>query len=520
MIELELKILLTGAKDARAVVAAAKDAALVEAPTGRRRLRSIYFDTPDRRLAKARIALRLRRKGRAWVQTVKRSPPGGGAGGLYAMDEDERPAPGGRLDLAAVEPGLRDAVEDALGDAPLIALFETDVQRTTLVLAPPSGRVELALDAGLVFAGEAEAPLFEAEFELLEGTPVAIYEAAQATMGSGGWRFSERSKAERGHALAEGRPALPTSEPRRARRVSFGPASSAEAAAAAALAECLSQIDANAAACLASDAPRGPHQLRVGLRRLRSALGLWRDELRSPGAEAIAEQARALAAVAGTLRDLDVQIDDVLLPRAQAAGPDAEGFAALAVALSERREAARTTLREALEGPRTRRLLLDLSAFIALRGWLRPEDHGQTACLARPAGSAAEAALRRRWKRVRRAATAAFDPAAEDEARHALRKELKKLRYGVEFLSPAFPPDRVKPFRKRLKALQDRFGALNDAAVAEAIFSGETPPAADDPRAQRAAGRLLGRLSAEAEADREAARMGWDALIADRPFWR
>ncbi|MEO0683450.1 MAG: CYTH domain-containing protein, partial [Pseudomonadota bacterium] len=258
MIEIELKLLLPDAAAARALASAAARSPLAEGAVQRRKLRSVYFDTPDRRLAQAGIALRLRRKSRAWLQTVKRRAAGRigagrGAGGLFSVEEDERPAPGGRLDLALVAPDLRDAVEAALGDAPLTAIFETEIQRAALILTPPSGRVELAVDAGRVVAGEAEAPLFEAEFELLSGDPAAVYEAARTLQGQGAWRFSERSKAERGHALAEGRPALPDAAARRARAIAFDPAGPTEAAAAAALLECLAQIDANMAACLAAD---------------------------------------------------------------------------------------------------------------------------------------------------------------------------------------------------------------------------------------------------------------------------
>ncbi|MEO0681778.1 MAG: CHAD domain-containing protein, partial [Pseudomonadota bacterium] len=244
------------------------------------------------------------------------------------------------------------------------------------------------------------------------------------------------------------------------------------------------------------------------------------EALRGPAAEALATQARDLSAVAGDLRDLDVQIDEVLRPRAAQGGADAAGFATLAAALEARRGDARARLRAALTGAQGRALLFDLSAFVALRGWLRPADHGQTAGLARPAQKTAVKALDRLWKKARRAAPEALAPDAADTPRHALREDLKKLRYAVEFLSPAFAPKAAKPFRRRLKRLQDAFGALNDGAVAERLFAGEAPPAAEDPAAQRAAGRLLGALAVQAEADREAARDGWQALVDEPRFWR
>ncbi|MEM6742300.1 MAG: CHAD domain-containing protein [Pseudomonadota bacterium] len=518
MIELELKVLLEDERAARALAARPARLGLAVGPTFRKSLKSVYFDTPDRALAEARIALRLRKSGRSWLQTVKRGAQA--AGGLFRMEEDERPAPGGRLDIAAIgDPALRDAVETTLGDDALVALFETDMRRAKVELALPSGRVELAVDSGRIVAGDREIPLHEAEFELLDGAPAAVYEAAASLLSEGGWRLSERSKAERGHALALHQPALPRPDPARAARPGFSPEASTEAAAAAALRSCLTQIDANMAACLASDDPGGPHQLRVGLRRLRSALSLFRDALAGPRAEALAETARLLAATAGGLRDLDVQIEEVLRPRAaDPQAPDAAGFGALADALDTRRDAARDALRRALRGAPARSLLLDLSAFVALRGWLRPEDHGQTGRLALPVRDAASKALQRRWKKARRAAAGLQD--LDVEARHVLRKELKKLRYGVEFLAPAFAPEDVKPFRKDLKRLQDLFGSLNDIASAEALFGGEHPPCAGDGQAQRAAGRLLGELARRVDDDWALAQVGWEALSRRRPFWK
>ncbi|MFN9103948.1 MAG: CYTH domain-containing protein, partial [Betaproteobacteria bacterium] len=54
------------------------------------RLQAAYADTADRRLAAAGLALRLRREGRRWVQTLK-----GRGDGLMARPEHEVPVPGG-----------------------------------------------------------------------------------------------------------------------------------------------------------------------------------------------------------------------------------------------------------------------------------------------------------------------------------------------------------------------------------------------------------------------------------------
>ena len=520
MTEIELKLLLPDAEAARRVLGSAALKARAEGPARRRRLRSIYFDAADGSLRAAGIAFRVRQVGRAWVQTVKRGPSESAGGGLYSVAESECAAPGGRPDPARIpDEALRDAVAAALNGSPLVPVFETDIQRTTRNLAAPGGLVELALDLGEVIAGNRRAALAEAELELKDGAPAALYDLAREVFAEGGWRFSERTKAARGRALSEGAPAVPAPAPRRALDVPLARGETAETAAVRILRECLGQIDANMAAVLAAEAPEGPHQLRIGLRRLRTAFGLFREALGGPALAELNARARDLGARVGALRDLDVQIGETLARRlADPEAPDRAGLEALKAALEDRRRAARAEVRAALAGPEGRLFLLDLSAFAELRGWLAPADHAQTGALARPVEEVAAEALDRRWRKVRKAARGLAE--ADDHARHALRKELKKLRYGVEFLGPLFPRRRVKGFVKRLKSLQEDFGALNDAAVAEAMFAGPGAPCAADPAAQRAAGRLLGALAERARADRAAAEGDWARLKAEPPFWR
>ncbi|SFH76867.1 CYTH and CHAD domain-containing protein [Albimonas pacifica] len=517
MTEIELKFLLDEAGEA-ALRASPALRRLAQGAARRRKLRSIYFDTPDGDLRAHGFALRLRKVGRGWVQTVKAGAHAAGAG-LFSMREAETPAPGGRLDLDLVpDPGLREAVRHVLGDAPLNPVFETLIDRTERVLAVPGGEVELAIDVGEVVAGDRRAGFREAELELKSGAPAAIYEVARALFEAVPARFSEMSKAGRGHALTLGRPALPPLEPRRARRPALDPAGTTEAAAARILRECLAQIDANAAVVLACDDPAGPHQLRVGLRRARSALSLFGPALAGPQAEALGAAARDLAAAAGELRDLDVLATEILGPAAALAPADAAGFEALAEAVAARRLAARQALRATLAGPQARRLLIDLSAFVELRGWLRPTDLAQTAQLARPAGETAAAALGKRWKKVRRQAREL--ESLDVEARHELRKQLKKLRYGVDFFGPMWPGESVAPYARALRRLQNVFGSLNDIAMAEARLTGPGAPCADHPAAQRAVGRMLGRMEMKAEADWTRALARWEALAALKPFWK
>ena len=71
--------------------------------------------------------------------------------------------------------------------------------------------------------------------------------------------------------------------------------------------------------------------------------------------------------------------------------------------------------------------------------------------------------------------------------RHALRIDVKRLRYGVEGLGHLLAPHRAAHYRAALVELQDALGKANDAIAAQGLLHALAPPAAF----AAAAGRLL-----------------------------
>jgi inorganic triphosphatase YgiF len=512
--EIELKVLLDadGETALRANPALGR---LGKAKAANRLLHAVYFDTPDRALAKAGIALRVRKEGRAWIQTVKAGT--GVTAGLSMPRESERPAAGGALDVDAIDDAdLRDAVRAAQGDRPLSPAFEVSVKRTLRTLSSPhGGAVELAIDAGEIVAGGRREPIREAELELKSGDARDLFAVAEQLFPQGPVRFSRRNKAQRGYAVADGLPAVePTPRAVTAAPVALKPDMTTEAAARDVLRGCLDQIAGNAAVAALSDAPDGPHQLRVGLRRLRTAAVVFASALGGPALDALEAEAQALAAAVGAVRDLDVLTEEVVAPFA---GRD-PGFAPLAEALAARRADARAAVRARLAAPETQRLIFGLGAFAEARGWLRPADFDQTARLAAPVAETAADALERRWRKAARLGDVIAT--LEGEARHDLRKALKKLRYTVEFFASLWSGKKVAPFLRRLKAMQEDFGALQDVAMARETLFGPDAPPLRDPDALRAAGFAVGYR--QAEADRLWPRVveDWAALAEAKRFWR
>lgn len=491
-------------------------------------LQSIYFDTPDQALRKAKISLRVRKVGRNWVQTVKLGT--GVMGGLSSPVEAEHPVAGRALDFAVIaDPSVRAKLTEAIGEAPLAECFETVMKRTTrqLTRARDAARIELAFDSGNILAGAGSQPLAELEMELKSGPSLALYDAARTLLGDVPFRFSLFSKAERGYRFAEGR-APEDRAPSFAGMVRFAAGASTEVALRDVLRSCLTQISENRLVVLACEDPEGPHQLRVGLRRLRSAFRLFRPVLNPATVRPLDAMARIIATEAGALRDMDVLIDEIVAPLAGKA-PDSLSFDTLLADLNASRgQHARGPLIAHLKSAEVNGFLLDLAAFTEGRGWLDPDHLGQSALLAQPVGDYADQALAGQWKKVLKFGRRIEDLSVPE--RHEMRKALKKMRYGVEFFGGLYPADTVKPFLKRMKKLQNIFGYLNDVAMAETLPDKHSDSGAGSDsgsgaefgadRARLAIGFVIGWHEARCQAMWPHAKGYWDATRKTPKFWK
>ena len=444
--------------------------------SARERLRAAYYDTPDRRLAKAGLALRLRQEGRSWVQTLK----GAGAHAMARLEHEvpvTAPARGAppALDLSrhdGTPAGQRLATAlGADGAALLQELYRTDVQRTRRRLRVRGGSVELAFDAGEIHAGERRVLVCELEIELVSGAPQAVIDVARRWVRRHGLWLDVRTKAERGDRLARG---VETGEPIKAGPLALGENATVESAWQAMLRNCLAQVLPNASEVAGGTAgPEHLHQLRVGLRRLRSGLRFFDGWVEPAPEPHVVETVSQLFASLSDARDADVQT--TLTPPLQAAG---------APALPPLHGGKGVDPVELLREGDTTQLWLELL------GWLvatpQPLPSGQQSPLpSRPFKSLAARRLKR-WHAQVAETVSRFD-ALTDEERHWLRKRVKRLRYSIEFAASLFPAKRVEAYLKRLRPAQESLGRFNDVLVAQASYRER---AEEDPRAWFAVGWL------------------------------
>lgn len=401
------------------------------------RLQSVYFDTPDGQLADKGMSLRIRKSGKRRIQTVKAD---GGSAGLFARQEWEMPVRGAKPTIDARTPLLELFGEAAEQVEPV---FEVDVERSRWLLTEGDGRVELVLDRGVVRAGEREEPLCEIELELKAGPPAALFAIARRIDGEVPVRPGVLTKPERGYRLRAAMPAAFKAE-----RVRLDPAMKASEAFLRIAQACLRHYRLNEALLLEQYEPKALHQARVAVRRLRSALTLFKPILLEADVQRFQDELRWLAGMLGEARDLDVLAERVEDEAARQS-------------LADAREAAHRRVGEWLRSARVRMLLVDLAEWLALGAGCGGDADA-------PATDFAASRLRRFRGKVHKGGR---DMAKlPDDARHQVRKDAKKLRYGTEFFTDLFPASgqrrRHRAFVDALEALQERLGDLNDLVSA------------------------------------------------------
>jgi len=445
------------------------------------RLVSVYFDTSDEALRRARVALRLRRAGRGWLQTVKSDMA------PLARGEWETEAPAGRLDLARLplaEIRAATGLELAALAPRLRPRFETRFARRRADLRLADATIEAALDRGALIAGTRSAPILELELELKNGAPDALLRYAQTLVEPLRLQLALESKAERGYQLAHGVQLAP---PRKWQPVALRDATP-HAALAQLVSAALAQAGANAPGVLASEDPEYLHQLRVAWRRLRAALVTFRAL--APNAKGLKRRLRALSPALGSARDWDVFVAS--LP---AALP--KGDPLLRRARAQQRKA-RLATRTLLSGPVFTAFLLHGFAWVEKARWQSsPQSLVEfaTQSLERLHGKAMQKAKRMDWQH------------AAD--RHELRIRVKRLRYACDSLAETFAAAAVAPYLVALEVLQDDLGELNDLAVARRLAAELGGEALLARRLGARERRLIVRLSRD-----------WAAFAERRPFWR
>lgn len=467
-----------------------------------RKLTSIYFDTPQLALLDAEVSLRVRHMDGGWFQSVKGS--GTAFAGLHRRKEWEDIIACAEPDFSKIiAPELTRIFDDEGLRSALRPIFATDVRRTEWHLAPDDETlIEMALDQGELEAGEQCEPICEIELELKRGRPASLFQLALALQADIPLWIENVSKAERGYVHY--RPQ--TAGSLKASAAELRPAMHLWQAWDCMLQTCIAQLQGNHDLILQVNDPEGVHQMRVALRRLRSAFSLYRELL--PLDPALLAELRWLADMLGAVRDLDVFLLETLPPLLKQF-PLHPGLQQL----HEHACAAQLTdshkLHEALQSQRYQRLLLQLGSLIA---------SGSKISTASLPGllDFAQSRLQRRLKALKQEGDELQQMSPEQ--RHATRIAGKKLRYTAEFFASLYPAQETRPFLRQLAKLQDILGTLNDMNVARGIcerLAGDRP----DPALVEALSVIDGWNASQATFQLQQLQGAWSKVIEAQPFW-
>lgn len=492
-------------------------------------LQACYFDTKDGALAKHGLVLRLRKEGNDWVQTAKGltsdslerlehnvkigSPQSNlikskAPSAKAASNKQSSPMPDIDLSRHADEKIGR-LIIDALnikhsGLYPaLIPMYETDVQRLKFTVKHAGSIIEIALDQGMVLSGARSAALCELEIELKQGKPEHVVDLARTWCATYGLWLNTISKSMKGQRLQ--------------RQLLFGqlsdennqlrPNANSQQLVKAVFKSCLNQILANASEIgYGSQHADHIHQLRVGIRRLRTAmheLNVLVDSIDPAWEVPLIHAFRIL----GQYRDNEHLIRELQPQIATKGGPN----------IKNHYKDANISDSNALDISSMIRSKDFQSALLSLIGYTHSNylSHSDSSVIVNTTDiETYEGSAKYKHKKVKKILAKRFDhlnaqivkegkkfSTLNVTQQHSVRKHFKRLRYLAEFSNPLFSSSptikkRVSIFIAALKPVQDALGLYNDELTALQAYR---KLAVNDQRAWFGAGWLSARRKSNAK---------------------
>jgi inorganic triphosphatase YgiF len=504
--EVELKLSI----DRRYALRLRKHPAITNACIGKpttHKLLSIYYDTPDLILLDAGITLRVRHLSGRWIQTIKAT--GSATVGLHQRMEWEDVIASEHLDFTKIlDPKLIKLFDDRKLRDTLIPIFQTEVQRDEWQLAFDNGdRVELVLDLGQLIAGQNHEPITEIELELKEGNVGRLFDLALELLKDIPLTIENTSKAQRGYDYYRTKPpSVLNARPPKLRKDTNVHSAFKQIAW-----ECIHQLQGNQDMVLHGTDVEGVHQMRVALRRLRSAFSVFRNIVGGEKSAALLAELSWLTDVLGKTRDLDVFVTQTL-PIVIAQFKEDQGLLKLHDKALAAQSEAYKEVRALLSSQRYQCLLLTLATWLENESWRENRQEYKFVKV----HSLASVTLAKRYKqlRVRGKDLVHMSP----EVRHETRIAAKKLRYAAEFFSSLYNSKKSRPFILNLSQLQDCLGVLNDINTTDKLLHQLIDPSSDI--ALDEALHIFASWNASNAIHFEANLNDiWRAFVTQKPFW-
>jgi CHAD domain-containing protein len=457
-----------------------RPAGLTTSRAHRTRGRRVHYDTPEASLARAGLTLAIDEAEGIFMHTLERRPEAPVCGlsllrARRARVDSPEPDPSRLARFGG--PGMRQLA------ASLASCLEIEWSSTRRKILADGLAIEATFETAEAHRPDATEKLGRITLRSREAPVAALFRAALHLFESS--PVLRPAHGDTAHELARmlaPAPAVGAAHPPTIPRVA-----TLERLIGVALAECLRGIARGESAVRGACDCENVHQMRVAVRRLRSALRLLRGDLDEERVDALRTALTPLAGALGAVRDVDIFLEQ-LPAGAEGAPPlrDHEEAArgGRAVALAE--------LARMLDSAEHARLELELGGYVLGGEW---REAANAARLSMRADLAARELVARADRRARRAGRS-FDELTPDQ-RHHLRLRVKGARYAAELLTPLLSAKRAARYVRRAQALQDALGIESDARRARALAQ-RLEAASAPASAAFAAGYFAGRAASAA----------------------
>lgn len=254
----------------------------------------------------------------------------------------------------------------------------------------------------------------------------------------------------------------------------------------------------------------GVHQMRVGLRRLRSAFTVFRPALPRSVTAPLVREMRWAGKTLDHARDLDVYIADNLSSKGGRAHKRMRKIA------MRHRKSVYGEVRRFIGGKRYARFDTELSRWVDRRAWRKQLSRKQKKYLDTKVTPFAAHVLEQHRAQILK--NARDINKLDADALHQLRIDCKKLRYATEFFSPLYGKSIVKS-TEHLEGLQDVLGTIHDVVIMTGLQKGLLK-GENSGKAARFARNLEDRRAKQAKKLRKILKQRWDDFAQAKPPWK
>lgn len=260
---------------------------------------------------------------------------------------------------------------------------------------------------------------------------------------------------------------------------------------------------------IAGEDIEGVHQMRVGLRRMRSSLNVFRVAIPRKFTRPLAREMRWAARTLDGARDLDVYITENFPGKGGKYQQQMQRIA------RDHREEAYSRVKGIVQSKRYLAFNREIVNWLETKAWRDQLSEEERKVLRRKITPFACRVLEKHQEDILEAGKE-IDK-MDSEALHRLRIECKKLRYAAEFFAPLYG-ERMKDFTGHLKSLQDLLGTLHDSAVLPGLQKDLLKDTRNS-KLKRLAGKLEGKRERESKEIRKNLMARWQAFSeAERPW--